>query len=297
MEFTEECLQHILQVKEAKRISYAELAEQEYGDRSLGTSLRSAMRTYKRNHNVYTINDPIAKLFGDALTVAKTPTLIVGDTHAPYQNKKLLMEAFKIAKERNVDQFIHAGDLIDGASYNTQAKSEVVPPIETERDHARSILYTAQSYFDINVILPGNHDAYYFKKEKITFEQFIRDYILDGRFGNKFTVTDYDYVYYGDFAIVGHLTNGYDMIAGKVASNLAVKYSRHAFVAHDHLSGALQAENGKWGISIGAMFVPGSFAYKARSYNTFPHTQLGFVIIADGKISHFDEALNERIYE
>lgn len=243
----------------------------------------------------YTIKEPIAKLFGDALSLPEVPTLVIGDTHAPYQNKRLLLSAFKIAKERGVEQFIHAGDLIDGAQYNTQAKNEVVPPIQTEIEHARSILYTAQSYFPKNIVLPGNHDAYYFKKEKLTFDEFIYAVILDGRFKSKFTVTDYDYVYYGEFAIIGHLTNGYDMVAGKVAANLAVKYNMHALVAHDHIHGSMEAENGKIGISIGAMFVKGSFAYKSRSYNTFPHTALGFVIIQDGKISLFDEWLNEKI--
>lgn len=245
----------------------------------------------------YTINNPIGKLFGDALVLPATPTLIIGDTHAPYQNKRLLMHAFTIAKERNVKHLVHAGDLIDGAAYNIQAKNEVVPPIEVEIEHARSILYTAQTYFNKVYILPGNHDMYYVKKEKLTFNEFIYNIILEGRFNSKFIVTDYDYLYYSDYAIIGHLTNGYDMIAGKVASNIAVKYNMHALVAHDHLMGAIQAENGKHGISIGAMFVPGSFAYKARSFNTFPHSQLGFVIIEDNKISHFDEQLNERIYE
>jgi hypothetical protein len=241
----------------------------------------------------YTIKSPIGKLFGDALILEALPTLVIGDTHAPYQNRALLLEAFKIAKERGVQ----AGDLIDGGAYNTQAKNERVPTIETEIEHARSILYTAQCYFSKNVILPGNHDAYYYKKEKLTFEEFIYAVILDGKFKSKFTTTDYDYVYYDDFAIIGHLTNGYDMIAGKVAANIALKYRMHSLVAHDHLFGMQQAENGKYGISIGAMFVPGSFAYKSHSYNTFPHSQLGFVIIADGKISHFDEQLNERIYK
>lgn len=297
MEFTEECLLRILQLRDTKRISYADLAEQELGNRELGNSLRSALRSYKRKHEVYTILDPIDKLFGDALTLIEEPTLVIADTHSPYQNKKLLVAAFNIAKERNVKQLIHAGDVIDGGEYNSQAKNEILPPIQTEIEHARSILYTAQTIFDRTVILPGNHDQYYTKKEKISFHDFVYRVLLDNKFADKFIVTDYDYVYYGDFAIVGHLTNGYDMIAGKVAANLAVKYERHALVGHDHLMGALQAENGKWGISIGAMFVPGSFAYKARSYNTFPHSQLGFAILADNRIHHFDVNLNERIYE
>ena len=245
----------------------------------------------------YVIKEPISKLFGDALVLPEIPTLIVGDLHAPYQNKKLLMDAFTIAKQRNVRQLIHAGDLIDGASYSIQNKHEISPPIEVEIEHARSILYTAKQHFDTIVILPGNHDALYFKKEKITFSVFIHNIILDFKYTKNFKVTEYDYVYYGDFAVIGHLTNGYDMIPGKVAANIAMKYNRHALVAHDHIMGSIIAENGKTGISIGAMFVPGSMAYKAKSYNTFPDTQLGFVIIKDRKIHHFDESLNERIYE
>lgn len=246
---------------------------------------------------VYTIKDPINKLFGDPITLTEIPTLVIGDTHCPYQNKKLLMEAFRIAKERNIKQLIHAGDLIDGASYNTQTKNEITPAIEIEIEHARSLLYTAKQRFDTIVMIPGNHDAHYFKKEKITFYDFIYKTILDDKYAKSFLVTDYDYIYYGSFAIIGHLTNGYDMVPGKVAAQLALKYNRNALVAHDHLMGSITAENGKIGISIGAMFTPGSFSYKAKSYNTFPHSQLGFVIIADGKISHFDVNLNERIYE
>lgn len=297
MDFTVEDLSRITTLRETTRMSYADIAEKEFHDRSLGSSLRSALRSYKRRNEVFSILDPIDKLFGDALTLPDVPTLIIADTHAPYQNKQLLLAAIHIAKERGITQVIHAGDLIDGGEYNSQAKNEIVPPIEIEIEHARSILYTLQQAFERPVILPGNHDLYYVKKEKITFIDFIQRVILDNRFTHRFTITDYDYVYYSDYAIIGHLTSGYDMIAGKVAANLAVKYERHALVGHDHLFGMLQAENGKYGISIGAMFVPGSFAYKARSYNTFPHSQLGFVIIQDRKIHHFDAQLNERIYE
>ncbi len=245
----------------------------------------------------YTIAEPINKLFGDALTIPKEPTLIISDTHCPYQNKKLLESAIRIAVERHVKNVVHAGDIIDGASYNSQAKGEVVPDIELEIEHARSLLYTLQSYFQTTYLIPGNHDMYYVKKEKLTFHEFIYNIVLLGKFASKFVVTDYDYLFYDDFAIVGHLTNGYDMIAGKIAASLAVKYNCHALVGHDHLFGSMQAENGKQGISIGAMFVPGSFSYKAKSYNSFPHSMLGFVIICDDKIYHFDEQLNERVYE
>lgn len=244
----------------------------------------------------HTILDPIDKLFGDVLTLSNKATLIITDTHCPYQNKELLVSAFEIAKSRNIKRLVHAGDLIDAAAYNTQSKHEIVPPIELEIEHARSILYTATNYFTEIVIMPGNHDAHFFKKEKLTFKEFIHAVILNNLYTNKVTVTDYDYVYYTDLAIIGHLSSGYDMVGGKIAAQLALKYNRHSLVGHDHLSGMVLAENGKMGISIGAMFMPGMFAYKTKSYNLFPNSQLGFVIIQNSKIHHFDGLLHEKVY-
>ncbi len=242
----------------------------------------------------YTILDPIDKLFGDPITVVSNPVLVITDTHCPYQNKALLTAAFNIAKQRGVRQLIHAGDLIDGGAYNTQSKHEVVPPIEVEIEHARSVLYTAQAYFNKVYIIPGNHDQYYTKKEKITFDALIHEVILEGLYTSRVITSEYDYIYYGKDVVIGH-TQSYNPIAGILASELAMKYGRHALVGHDHGHGYQIAENGKLGISIGAMFMLDRFAYKTKSYNTFPNSALGFVIIKDNKISLFNKQLEETI--
>lgn len=297
MEFTEDILLQVLNLRDQKRISYADLAEQFYGKRELGDSLRSAIRAYKRKHQIHTILDPVGKLFGETQIIPEKPTLIIGDTHAPYQNKKVLIEAFTLARKRHIKQLVHAGDLIDAASYNSQAKGEQTTPIETDIAHARSILYTAHSYGFELWIVPGNHDIYYTKKTDISFSKFICEKILDNRYVNRTHTTEYDYMYYGDFAIIGHLSSGYDPIPGKVAANIADKYERHALVGHDHLFGYMKGQKGYYGISIGGMFVPDSFWYKSRSYNTFPMSMIGFCIIQDGKIHMFDSYLNETILE
>ena len=293
MEFTEDILLQVLNLRDQKRISYADLAEQFYGDRSLGDSLRSATRAYKRRNSIHTILDPIGKLFGDTRTVQEKPTLVIGDTHCPYQNKKVLLQAFDMARKRGVTQLIHVGDLVDAASYNSQAKGEQVTPIETDIAHARSILYTAYSMGFETWIVPGNHDMYYTKKTDISFSRFICEIVLDKRYNDCFHTTEFDYVYYGDFAILGHLSSGYDPTPGKVAAAIAQKYDKHALVGHDHLRGFMQADNGKFGISIGAAFQIGSFWYKERSYNTFPHSMLGFVIIENRHIWQYNEELRE----
>lgn len=242
------------------------------------------------------ILDPIGKLFDDPLYVDEQATLIITDTHCPYQNKELLLKAFDIAQKQKVKQLIHGGDLIDAAALNSQAKGEITTPIETDIAHARSVLYYARKFFSKIILLPGNHDGYYIKKKSVSFKQMIHDVVLEGKYPDQFQTTEYDYVYYDEFAVIGHPSN-YDMTPGKLAAELAQKYNAHALVGHDHIHGALQADNGKWGISIGGMFVPNSFWYKARSYSIFPHSQLGFAIIKDKKIYHYDSTLHITVYE
>lgn len=241
------------------------------------------------------ILDPVGKLFDDPLYLDKNPALVISDTHCPYQNKELLIKAFELAKKQRIKTLIHAGDLIDAAALNSQAKGENTTTIETDIEHARSILYYARLFFNTIVLIPGNHDGYYIKKKSVSFKQMIYDVILDGKYADTFITTEYDYIFYNGFAVIGHPSN-YDMTPGKLAADLSDKYNLHALVGHDHIHGAMKGEKGKWGISIGGMFMPNSFWYKSRSYSVFPHSQLGFVIIKDDIIYHYNDVLEHVIY-
>jgi predicted phosphodiesterase len=235
----------------------------------------------------YKINNPEKQLFDPRLTLTDNRILIIGDTHAPYQNAKLLHKAFSIAKKRKISTLLHAGDLIDGAEYNSQAKGENHYSIATELQHAQSILYAATEQFTKVVCIPGNHDHYYLKKEKITFNDFIIEHVMLGLNTAPIITTEMDYLYLRDFAVIGHPTQ-YEPIAGTLALKLASRYNRHALIAHDHLHGYLIDDNGRYGISIGGMFQPNMFWYKERSYSTYPESNLGFVIIIDNEIWMYD---------
>lgn len=227
-------------------------------------------------------------LFSAPLILSEEPTLIIADTHCPYQNADLLHKALSIAKKRKVKRLLHAGDLIDGAQYNSQAKNEVIYPIETEIKHAASILDTAAQFFEEMVFIPGNHDGYYLKKEKITFDTFIRKVIADNKYSPQIITTEYDWVKYSNLAIIGHPT-AYSVNAGEIAAQLADKYNMHALIAHDHLQGIADSKKGYKGISIGGMFVHHTFWYKCRAFSLFPESQLGFVIIKDRHIYLYNE--------
>lgn len=228
------------------------------------------------------------KLFADPLILKEEPVLIIADSHCPYQNADFLHKAFAIAKKKKIKKLIHAGDLIDGAEYNSQAKNEIHYSISDEIIAARSIIDTAAQWFDTMIFIPGNHDEYYLKKEKISFDDFIRNIIADGNYQDIIVTTEYDYIYYGDFAVIGHPTN-YNPIAGQLASELADKYGRHALVGHDHLQNYKISEKGYYGVSIGMSAEYDRFWYKSRAFNLFPESSAGFCIIKNREIMLYDE--------
>jgi len=290
MEYSTQQIKQAKLLREKTHKSYAEIAQILFGDVLLGKSLRSSIRLYDLQQSSPVILSPLSKLFEDPLTVSVIPTLVISDTHAPYQNKAVLESIYEFARIYKITRLIHAGDLIDGGQYNSQSKNDgdKIYPIEVEIDHARSILKTLQKVFKEIVIMPGNHDHFYTKKEKISFREFICDRILENKNTSQITVTEYDYIFYSDFAIIGHPLS-YETIPGSLASKIADKYNMHALIAHDHIQGVMKAENGKYGVSIGMMAEHNRFWYKERSLTTFPHSNVGFALIDKNKIVLFDE--------
>jgi predicted phosphodiesterase len=223
------------------------------------------------------------KLFADLLVLKEDPILIIADSHSPYQNAELLHKAFAIAKKRKIKTLIHAGDLIDAAEYNSQAKNEAKYSIQEEIAAARSIVDTAAQFFDTMYFIPGNHDEYYLKKEKISFSEFVKDRVAQGLYSAQIITTEYDYLFYDSFAVIGH-PSGYSMIAGELAAQLADKYEKNVLIAHDHLQGYKKSEKGYYGVSIGGSFEHNRFWYKEKAFNLFPPSKAGFVIIKDREI-------------
>lgn len=227
------------------------------------------------------------KLFADSLILKEEPILVIADSHCPYQNAEFLHKAFAIAKKRKIKTLVHAGDLIDGAEYNSQAKNETYYPITDEIIAAKSIIDAAAQWFDIMYFLPGNHDQFYLKKNKVSFDTLVKEIIADNKYPQIIT-TEYDYVFYGNFAVIGHPTN-YNPIAGQLASELADKYDRHAIVGHDHLQDYKISEKGYYGISVGMSAEYDRFWYKSRAFNLFPESSAGFCIIKNREIMLYDE--------
>lgn len=285
IQLTNAQIERLIELKQRK--SYADLAESEFGDRSLAVTLRSAMRKYKK----VTLPEPAPSLLSPPLIIPYANSLIIGDLHAPYQNNVLLQQAMDLALSAGVKQMIIAGDLHDFNSLSSLNKGEPTTPAELDISHSRQVLAVAAHNFERIYVTPGNHDEYWTKKKGGTFQDLIYTEVLQGKYGDQITATNYDYLQLGDDWIIGHLSS-YDEEAGKLAARISDLMCKHVAVGHDHIVGHKHGEKGYIGISIGAMLTPDRFWYKVRRLNTFPPFALGFLLLIDGWPYHFSETGN-----
>lgn len=287
MELTNDQIERLIDLKQKR--SYADLAESEFGDRSLAVTLRSTIRKYKKTS--IKLPDPEPKQTPAPLTIPYANTLIIGDLHAPYQNSILLQKAIDLALSAGITQIDIAGDLHDFNSLSPLNKNEPTTPTDVDIRHSRQILTVLAQSFDKIYITPGNHDEYWVKKKGGTFQDLIYSEVLQGKYANQITVTNYDYLLRGDSWLIGHLSS-YDEDAGKLAARISDLTDRNVAVGHDHIRGHKYGEKGYIGISIGAMLTPDRFWYKQRRLNTFPPFELGFILLIDEKPYHFSDTGN-----
>lgn len=238
------------------------------------------------------ILQPDVALFLPAIVLPYADTLIIADLHTPYQNTPLLKQAMRLAYRAGIKRVIIAGDLQNNKAYNSQAIHEPQVPIELEYRHSKSVLDALMVFFDEVVLVSGNHDEYNTKKNKISFDTYIRDNIMLGTDTTKIITTERDYVYMDDNWLIGH-SSGYELEAGKYAASIALNYNKNVIIGHDHLRGIVTASNGKIGVSLGCMLVADRFFYSERRLNHFKPFQLGFGLILNKQFYHYNEIGNE----
>lgn len=274
-------------IAQKKSKSYADLAQVLWNDRAMGTTLRSLIRKRKKQL-LLEIPDPAVTTIIPPLSVPYADALVIADLHTPFQNKELLNIAIQTAIQRGITQVDIAGDLHNFNALSTLNKGEVVTDIETDIAHSRQILNVLAYHFDKIYLTSGNHDEYYPKKHKITFQELIYDVVLNGKLSNQVTATNYDWLYRGDDWMIGHLS-AYDETPGLIAATIAEMTNKNVAVGHDHIQGYKYADNGRIGISIGAMLTPDRFWYKHRRLSTFPPFGLGFLLLINNKSFLFNE--------
>ena len=101
-----------------------------------------------------------------ALIGSDRRTLVISDTHAPYQHKDTIPFLLAARDELSLDTCIHVGDVVDNhyTSYHEPEYGAYGPEVELKK--ARKFCQELESYFPDMLISEGNHDLLNKRKAK-----------------------------------------------------------------------------------------------------------------------------------
>lgn len=215
--------------------------------------------------------------YGDAV--------IITDIHAPFQDNTYIAEIAKLGKHFN--QAILLGDLTNMAALSTLGKGEYKTAPEVDICHAKSVLTYLLYYFGHITIMLGNHDERYTKKYNISFKEFIYNIILEGKYNDLITTTEYDYVIHNNSWVLGHASD-YNKDSSIVPVTLSQRYNTNVMIGHQHMV-SVNTINCKHAISLGCTANPDLFWYKERRLETYPEHVRGFGLIIDNNPVVFEE--------
>lgn len=86
-------------------------------------------------------------------------TLVIGDTHFPYEHPRYLDFILDVHDEIKPDRVVHIGDVVDWASVTFHQRSPEIPSAVQEYETALQRVQKWKSYFPRMTVLIGNHDA------------------------------------------------------------------------------------------------------------------------------------------
>jgi predicted phosphodiesterase len=257
------------------------LADEFPNERTFTSS--QALRSWYRRNSVK-VSAPLAmpKQFEEVYTLPSARTLVLADLHCPYHDKAYLEAVVAQAEDRleGIEQIVIAGDLFDFDNLSQYPKDHHSARLDTELELAGSVLIYLTQYAPVCIMM-GNHDNRLAKKldAALSYQRIISAALNGKEPLEEIKVTNRDYIYLGDYFVIGHLSQ-YSTTPGKIAAQIAKKYKRHALVGHDHLCGAFVEKNENFvGASIGCIADTSSFWYAERRLTTMPMMQQGYALI------------------
>lgn len=213
------------------------------------------------------------------------------DYHAPYYSETWINRMLMIADKFKIRKHIIIGDLFDMsfASFYRAKDGEKRPSLDDESG-ACSPLFKALDYFDLNILINGNHEA---RIGNLTDSK-IEARHLFGLFGadvwaKKFRYLTQDKAFIGDKWLLIH-PKSYSQISASVAVKLAEKYHRNVLNAHGHFLAMRFDRSGEYlAVDLGGMFDTSKVGYINFSSTTHPRWNPGFGVLHNGKLMLFHD--------
>ncbi len=230
------------------------------------------------------LQHPVEKL----LTIPDQNVLVLYDIHAGYHNAALIEQAIRLARLADIKTLITDADLFDFSSISTYLKDPHEISLNDELTHDGDMLATLGSHFETIYMINANH----YNRISIRLQQpldlkHVINMCLAGRKANIVT-TNREYMLMGDNFLFAHPSKS--GASGKVnaAMALAAKYHRHTLTGHTHRSGFSNVGN-YLALEVGCCLDQERAWYKMQGANKFSPFALGFAMILDGHVLHFDE--------
>lgn len=221
----------------------------------------------------FEIYNKAPRLEGDAL--------IMADCHVPFHDADWCNRVITHGLKRGMKQLILAGDFIDWAAFGIYGRLAAVEAHE-EIAAARQFFECLQDFEKVIVIL-GNHEMRLIRQlnYKLGAEE------LTPLFASHpgLIVTDYHWCTLrsgGQTWRISHPKNAH-MKPCSVATRIVAKYNCHVAIGHDHVCGAMLAEDAQhWAISTGVCLMPKKLDYITLVDNTRWQVAQGALIIRGG---------------
>jgi len=199
--------------------------------------------------------------------------LILGDVELPLHNAEFINNCFSVARAWGIRQLLLAGDFIHWSSLS--------PFRDTKNDMSAEIELIEQ-YLAVFVEpwehvtwMEGNHE----RRPQRALDRLLKAKYaarlivppdLAKEFERKVTCTDYFYAYVGEDWLIEH-PQATNIVPANAARRIAGAQGYNVAMAHDHLVGIQQTEDGKhWGVEIGCCADPDRMEYYQHRHTTRP---------------------------
>ena len=231
----------------------------------------------------YILEAPTPKLT-DAITVDES-CLILPDVEVPYQHAQFINKCISVAKERKIKTLILPGDAFHWAAlaHFPAADKDLLAEVEMIEDLIVGFL----DPFERVKRFRGNHDARMEKSlDRLLPQKYADRIVMNGatlkEWERKVETSDRYWCWVGEgenrWRISHPRSTG--SVPGNPARRMAEKFGCNFAMAHNHLVGMQQTQDGKhYGVEMGCCVDPERLAYSQDRDVTRPKMKLGALIL------------------
>ncbi len=209
-------------------------------------------------------------------------TLIISDTHFPYQHRDTFKFLAAVKEDYNCEIIKHSGDLADNHTASYHEIEYGVLSAKDEFNQARKDAQRLERMFPIMTIVMGNHCKLTYRKAKTAglAEGFIMGYNEAFDLSGGWTWTDKDYFKINQYqsCLLSHAQSSSTLVNAKQHSHSTIQGHHHGSFGIEYFA---DTDSLRWAMTVGCLVDPDSPAFNYSRAATLKRPILGCGIIID----------------